>query len=484
MTHTERTDRADHEIESQQAGSSRWLTLTVLCLIQFILIIDITVVQIALPTIDADLSLGRDALTWVISTYTVCFGGLMVLGGRLADARGARRLLLVGLAIFTAASLLCGLSQNAALLLTGRAAQGVGAAVVSPAALSIIVRTFRGAERNRALAVWGTLGAAGIAVGVVLSGALTGGPGWRWVFFINVPIGVLVFAAVPFIVRRDRSRAQQPVDVPGGLIVTLATGLLVYGLIAAGDSGWATPRTLVPIAVALLLYLGFVSIENRVRVPLMRIETLTRRPVVAGTSVIMIATVLTISMFFLSSLYLQQTRSFTPLRTGLLFLPVAIATAAGAHLGAQLIARLGARTVAVLSFVVAAAGAALMMQVAVDGNPYRQLLPGFLLASFGIGPAFVAATSTALGNVPADEAGVASGIVNTFHELGGGVGVAVMSTVAAASISSPSPTAEGYQQAFLLCAVLAAVAAALALMLVPSGAPSNATAGHGHGHGH
>jgi EmrB/QacA subfamily drug resistance transporter len=484
MSHPQQAQEPAGAAEEGTPEPGRWLTLVLLCLAQFILIIDITVVQIALPSIGADLGLGREPLTWVVTTYTLCFGGFMVLGGRLGDAYGARRLLLTGLTVFTAASLACGLSQGAALLIAGRAAQGIGAALVSPAALAIIVTTFRGTERNRALAVWGAIGAAGIAIGVILSGALTAGPGWQWIFFINVPIGILVLVVVPLIVRRDQEQARQHIDLPGALLVTLATALLVYGLIAAGDSGWGAAKTLLPVIAALVLYAVFAAIEGRVTAPLMRLKTLGRRPVIAGTTVIMIATTLTISMFFLSSLYLQQTRAFGSLKTGLTFLPVAITTAAGAYLGAQLIGRFGAKIVATAAFAVAAVGTALMTQVSVTGNAAAELLPGFLIASFGIGPAFVAATGTALASVPSDEAGVASGMVNTFHELGGAVGVAVMSTVAAASISSLNPNSAGYSTAFLVCAILAAVAAVVASVLVPAGKPDAPMHGHGHGHGH
>jgi MFS family permease len=297
MSHPQHTQESAHGATEEVAGSSRWLTLVLLCLAQFILIIDITVVQIALPSIGVDLNLGREALTWIVTTYTLCFGGLMVLGGRLADTYGARRILLIGLTVFTVASLASGLSTGAELLIAGRAAQGIGAALISPAALAIIVTTFHGTERNRALAVWGAMGAAGIAVGVILSGALTAGPGWEWVFFINVPIGMVALIAVALIVRPDQQRARQRVDVPGAFTVTLATALLVYGLIAAGDSGWGAAKTLLPISVAMLLYVAFVLIEGHVTAPLMRLKTLTRRPVVAGTVIIMIATALTISMF-------------------------------------------------------------------------------------------------------------------------------------------------------------------------------------------
>jgi EmrB/QacA subfamily drug resistance transporter len=459
----------------------RWPALVLLCFAQFMLIVDITVVQVALPSIGDDLHLGREALTWVVTTYTLCFGGLMVLGGRLADALGARRTLLAGLVLFTAASLTCGLAPSGGLLITGRAAQGVGAALLSPAALAIITTMFHGTERNRALGVWAGIGGTGAALGVLLSGFLTAGPGWEWVFFVNVPVGVLVLALLPAVIGSDRARAErQRVDVPGGLVVTAATALLIYGLIRAGDSGWASPRTLLTLTAAVLCYAGFIGIERAVRAPLMRPQTLARRPVAAGTFVMLIATGLLLGMFFLSTLYLQQVRGFSALKTGLIFLPAAIALAVGALAGSHLIGRVGGRPIAAVAFGLAAVGVGLMTRLSVDGSVYTEFLPGFLIAAAGIGPAFVTATATTMANVPSGEAGVASGVINTFHELGGAIGVAIVSTVAAGSIAAAAPEVGGFQDALTVCAITAAVAAVLAFAILPGGRPASAAVGHGH----
>ncbi|MEU8363869.1 MFS transporter [Nonomuraea sp. NPDC048882] len=466
------------------ARTGGWTVLVLLCLAQFMLIVDITVVQIALPAIGTDLALGREALTWVVTTYTLCFGGLMVLGGRLADALGARRTLLAGLGLFTAASLLCGLAATGPTLLAGRALQGVGAALLSPAALAVITTTFHGPRRGRALGVWAAIGGTGAALGVLLGGLLTAGPGWTWVFFVNVPIGLLVLAAIPAVVPAAPGRAE-PVDVPGALIVTAATALLIYGLVTAGDAGWGAAGMVLPLAGAGLLYVLFVLVERSVRAPLMRAVTLARRPVISGTFVMLVATGLMLGLFFLSSLYLQRVMGFGPLRTGLLFLPVAIAITIGTQAGGHLIGRLGGRPVAVASFVLTAAGAALMTRISPDADPYVTLLPGFALAALGIGPAFVTATTTTMANIPPGENGVASGVINTFHELGGSIGVAVVSTVAAASLA-PSGAADvgGFVSGLTLCTVVAGVAAVVSLGLVPPGRPPAAFVGHGHGHGH
>ncbi|MEU4575531.1 MFS transporter [Nonomuraea sp. NPDC023979] len=498
----------------------RWSVLALLCLAQFMLIVDITVVQVALPSIGADLALDREALTWVVTTYTLCFGGLMVLGGRLADAFGARRLLVAGLALFTVASLAAGLAPNGPALIAGRALQGVGAALLSPAALSIITTAYHGDRRNRALAVWAAIGGSGAAAGVLLGGLLTAGPGWTWAFYVNVPIGLAVLAILP---SRLPVRAPAPahhaahaahstagthagaahghghgthgghtahgahgggrgrVDVVGGLVVTGATGLLIYGLTRAGEVGWGSAGTLWVLLAAVAGYAAFVVVERKVRAPLMRAETLARRPVLSGMFVMLMATASMLGLFFLSSLYLQHVRGFSPLETGLVFLPVAVAITAGAHVAGRLVGRIGGRPVAVAAFALTAAGAGLMAQVSADGNVFTTLLPGFVVAAFGIGPAFVTATSTTMANVSPAESGVASGVVNTFHELGGSIGVALVSSAAAAALA-PGGDVSGFATALTAVAVAALVAAAVSLLLVPPGRPSGAFVGHGHGH--
>lgn len=457
----------------------RWTALVLLGLAQFMLIVDLTVVQVALPSIGGDLGLGRAALTWVVTAYTLVFGGLMVLGGRLADAFGARRLLLVGLVVFTSASLLCGLATGGTMLITGRSLQGLGAALMSPAALAIITTTFDGRERARALGVWAALGGAGAAVGVLLSGVLTAGPGWEWVFFVNVPVGLAIAVLVPSIVRADPTSERTSIDVLGALLVTGATAALIYGLVNAGDSGWTSMSTVLSGLGAVLGYTAFVLVESRRANPLMRPATMARRPVVSGAVLMLVATGLMLGLFFLTSLYFQHRLGFGPLKTGLLFLPVAVAITLGAQLGAHLISRVGGRVVVVPALLVIAVGTAALTQVEVGDNVYISVLPWLTIAAFGIGPVFVTATTTTLANVPHAEAGVASGVVNTAHELGGSIGVAVLSTVAAASIESPD--LDGFTNGYLVCAIAAVAAAVVGGALVPAGRPA-AVVGHGHGH--
>ena len=461
---------------------SRWLVLGLLAFVQFMLVVDITVVQIALPSVGADLGLGRESLTWVVTTYTLVFGGLMILGGRLADLFGARRTLLIGLVIFTAASAAGGLAGSGTLLIGGRAAQGLGAALLSPAALSIITTTFYDKDRSRALGIWAAIGGAGAAAGVLLGGLLTAGPGWQWVFFVNVPIGLAALVLLPRLVPAQLGAGRRSVDVPGALLVTAATGLLIYGLVNAGDAGWGSASTMGTLLAAAAAYGLFLVVEAKTAVPLMDLRTMSRRPVVSGMFLMLVATGLLLGLFFLTSPLLQEVRGYSALETGLVFLPVALAITAGAQVGAHLLGRVGGRAVAAGSFVVTAIGAALLTQV--GESVWTGVLPGFLLAAFGIGPLFVTATSTTLANVPSAEAGVASGVVTTFHELGGSIGVAVMSTVAAASLAGPVVNGtDGFSAGYAACAIAAAVSGAIALVLVPGG-KAVALAGHGHGHGH
>ncbi|WP_406133515.1 MFS transporter [Streptomyces zaomyceticus] len=486
----------------------RWTALALICAAQFMLVLDVTVVNVALPALAADLDLGRTTLTWVVTAYTLCFGGLMLLGGRLADALGARRVLLAGLALFTAASLACGLAQGADVLLGGRIAQGIGAALLSPAALALVTTVFQGAERPKALGVWAAVGGTGSAVGVLLGGALTAGPGWPWIFFVNVPVGLAVLVTLPRYVPEPTSTPRTvttgtlkpkpkpkpkprtvatgttPVrrkgvgglDIPGALLVTTATGALVYALVQAGDSGWTGAATLLPLLGALALYGAFAAAERKARTPLMDLRMLTRRPVVVGSLLMLVATALLISFFFLGSMQLQRVHGLDALRTGLLFLPVALTTAIGAHLGSRLVTTAGPRVCAAGGLAVAALGCLPLVFLRPDSGPWTTLLPSLATAAFGLGAVFVTATTTALGLIDPHEAGLASGIVNTFHELGGSIGVAIVSTLA---LTATAPTPAGLTNAYTLCALTAAAAAPAALWLIPRGRARSTGGPHG-----
>ncbi|MEV5569852.1 MFS transporter [Spirillospora sp. NPDC052269] len=457
----------------------RWRALVLLSIAQFMLILDVTVVNVALPDIGADLHLGRTALTWAVTAYTLFFGGLMALGGRLADAFGARRVLLTGLALFTVASLATGLAGNAALLLGGRVAQGIGAALLSPAALSTITTGFHGPERNKALGVWASLGGIGFAAGVLFGGALTAGPGWRWVFFVNVPVGLVLLAVLPATLGAARAAAPRDLDLLGAATVTAATGSFIYGMVHAGDAGWPTLGTLLPLAAAVLLYALFALVERRVRNPLMNVRMLGRRPVAVGGFLMLIGSGLLISMFFLGSLYLQHLRGIGALRTGLLFLPAAFATGVGAHLAGRLVGTVGRRPVAVAGLGLVATGTGLLTLLPSTGSVALHFLPGITIAAAGVGPVFVTATTSALAHVTHSEAGLVSGVVNTFHELGAAIGVALASTLAASGIAA-APSVDGFTRAYTAFAVTAGVAAVLSLWLVPPGKPEMTGGPHVH----
>jgi EmrB/QacA subfamily drug resistance transporter len=446
-----------------QPDPRRWRLLGTLAVAQFMLILDVTVVAIALPNIETDLELRRETLTWVVSAYTLMFGGLMLLGGRAADLFGSRRVVLTGLGVFTLASVVTGLANGPEVLLAGRVAQGIGAAMLSPAALSVVTKTFDGDERNKALGIWSAMGGGGSAIGVLLGGLLTAGPGWQWVFYINLPIGVIVFTLLIRMLPDDTPGERQGhLDVPGALLVTAGTGTAIYALINAGDRGWLSAATLGTLAGALVLYGVFAWVQRTVRSPLMNLRIFTRRPIAAGTFMLLVATALMISLFFLGSFYLQHFKQYGALRTGLLFLPVAGAAIIGAQLAGQLIGKTGARPIAVTGFLITAVGVA-VPAIWAGATP---IVIGMTLATVGLGATFVASSTTTFLNIDYREAGLASGILSTFHEFGASLGVAVVSSVAAASLAGTVST--GFTRGFTFATVTAAVAAVVALLVVPS----------------
>jgi EmrB/QacA subfamily drug resistance transporter len=464
----------------ESADPRRWTALAVIAVAQFMLILDLTVVNVALPDLGADLDLSRTAFTWAVSAYVLFFGGLLLLGGRLADAFGARPVMLTGLVIFTLASLASGLAQTQTLLLGGRIGQGVGAALLSPAALSTITSIFHGEERNKALSVWASLGGIGFAAGVLVGGILTAGPGWRWVFFINVPVGIVLLAAIRAVVPLRRSdRAARRIDVLGAVIVTAATGLFIYGMINAGEGGWADLGTLLPIVAAIVLYAVFVVVEGTVPTPLLHPSLLSRQPVAAGAFLMLVASGVLVAGVFLGSQYLQHLRGLSALETGLFFLPAALALMIGAIAAGRLVGTIGTRPVAVVGLALVAIGNGLLIGLSAGGNVYLEALPGVVVFALGGGPLFVCATTSALGRVGQHEAGLVSGVVNTFNQLGAAICVALASTVAAAGLT-PIPSLDGFTDAFTVFTIVAAVAAVVSLRLVPSGTPQLTSAPHAH----
>ncbi|NGN63482.1 MFS transporter [Streptomyces sp. A7024] len=456
--------QSQHQEGPKQAAlnPARWRILGFLGIAQLMLILDVTVVAIALPHMGADLGIGREALTWTVSAYTLTFGGLMLLGGRIVDLIGAKRVVLTGLLLFTAASLVTGLADSAALLLGGRVAQGVGAALLSPAALSLVITLFDGEERNKALGIWSALGGGGAALGVLLGGALTAGPGWPWVFYVNVPIGLVIAAALTKLLPKQLPPTNRPrLDLLGALLVTASSAALIYALIAAGEDGWLTATTGWLVLLSVVGYTLFATWQRKARSPLMDVRLLVRRPVATGAFLILIATALLIAIFFLGTFYFQHSEDYGALRTGLLFLPVALATMLGANLTGRVLGRFGGRPLAVAGLLIAAAGLA---APAFELHP-ATVVAGVALTGAGTGVIFVVASATALGQVAPHESGIASGIVSTFHELGASLGAPVVSSVAAASLVGPTLT--GFTDGFTVAAIAAAVAAVIAGVLTP-----------------
>jgi EmrB/QacA subfamily drug resistance transporter len=455
---------------SPPAERQPWAVLILLSVAQFMVILDITVVNVALPSIGEALDFAPADLQWVVTAYVLFTGGLLLLGGRATDLFGRRRVFLAGLATFTAASLASGLAPSPEALIAARAAQGLGAAMLTPGALSIITATYVGAQRAAALSAWGAIGSAGAAAGVVLGGMLTTWLGWEWVFLINVPVGLATGLLALRIVPRGSAVAagRGQLDLPGALSAVAGLVLLVYAVEGTGEHGWGSPRTLVLLAFSGVLLATFAAVERGVARPLLPPSTWRIRSLVSGVSLMFGATGLLVGAFFLNSLYLQHVLGASALETGLAFLPLMLAIGVGAHVASRLIARIGSRALATTGLGLIAAGA-LLLAVAPDHASYAaDLLPALLILGLGVGFVFPAASVTTMSDVHEEGAGLASGLMTTGHELGAALGVATFSAVATAASTFPS----GYGSGFLVAAVLAAVLAAVTLVAVPAVRPT------------
>jgi EmrB/QacA subfamily drug resistance transporter len=455
--------------------SRRWTILALLGVAQSMLIIDVTVLNVALPSIGDALRLDRAALTWIATAYTLFFGSLLLLGGRMSDMFGRRRIFLTGLGIFTAASLGSGLAPDGTILLLARIAQGIGAALLSPAALSIVTTTFDGPERTRALAVWAALSGAGAAIGVVLGGILTTGIGWQWIFFINVPIGIAVAVGVGRITPATNPTDDDArIDVFGAFAATATMALLLYGLIGAGDNGWASITTLLPIALAAAMGAMFLWLERRATAPLVRLDLLGRGPLRGALPVTLSATALLAGSFFLASMYLQRVLGLSAIETGLAFLPAALGIIVGAQGGAHALGRLGPRTVGAIALFVSAVGARLLADVSIGGDVIGDVVPGLSIMTLGLGAALVTANTSAFVGVTDEAAGMTSGAVSTTHELGFALGVSVISTAAGASLAGVAQSIGGFGTGFTVAALVAVIGAGLAFHLLPRERPDMA----------
>jgi EmrB/QacA subfamily drug resistance transporter len=441
-------------------------------------ILDAAIVLVALPSIKTELGFSEQGLQWVLSAYAITFAGLLLLGGRAADLLGRRRMFVVGLLFFTTASLLCGLAWSPAALISARVAQGVGAAVMTPTALSIISTTFpEGAERNKALGIWSTMGAIGATAAWLIGGPLVDGPGWQWIFFINIPLGLAALALSPVLLRESRAElTRRSYDPAGALTITGALVLLVYGVVEAPDVGWGDARTILSFAGSAILLTAFGLIESRHSAPLVPLRLLRSRTLVGGNLVMLFFGAVGFGVPFILTLYAQQVLGYSAVKFGLGTAVFTVVAAVGSIVSQAVVLKVGFRTVAATGMALLAGGALVFTQVSVGGSYVGDMLVGLIVYGAGIGPAFVTATVAALAGVEEHESGLASGLSNTAFQIGAALGVAIVTTVAVTRSEDYLATndgatrlvalTEGFQSAFFANAVLAGLGAVLALLLL------------------
>ena len=446
--------------------------------------LDISVVNTALPTIGRSLRLGSGDLQWLVTAYLLLSGGGLLLGGRIADLLPRRRVFLAGVTVFTGASLVSGFASNATELIAARGAQGLGAALMTPAALSLIMTTYSGAQRTRGLALWGAVGSLGVAAGVLFGGALTTWAGWQLVFWVNVPIGVIALAAGLKVLPKDvTSRADLArFDLPGALTVIAGLGALMYGLASTSAHGWLSARALVAIAGSAVLLTAFGRIERRAIRPLVPPHTWKVPTLVAGTTVMLGATALLVGTVFLASIFFQTVLGYSALRAGIAFLPLALAITVGTHLASRLLTRTSPRNIAAGGLTLVTVGAALLSRAGREAHFATDLLPGLVVLGAGVGLVFVAVAVTAMAGIPAQHAGMASGFLMTGHEIGAALGVAVLSAVAstAGNLTAPAGVVDGCSAAFAAAAVMAAGVGVVAYLRMPAARMDGAAARHLH----
>jgi EmrB/QacA subfamily drug resistance transporter len=453
-----------------QSPRNKWIVLAVVGAAFFMTILDVAIVNVAIPSIQRDLDIAEATVQWVITAYAITFGGFLLLGGRMADLLGRRRIFVLGLTIFTLASLVCGLANSAGVLIGARAVQGVGAAIISPAALSIVTTTFEeGAERNKALGIWGALGGSGAAVGVLLGGILTKYLGWEWIFFVNVPVGVLVFALTPRIVPESRADlGHRRFDAAGAVTVTGGLALLVYAISKAPDVGWATGRTIGLLIASVAILAVFVVIELRSRAPLVPFGVFRIRTLTGANIVGFLMGAALYANFFVLTLYVQQILGWSALKTGLTFLATAATTVIWAGVAQALVTKIGPRIVMTTGLAVLALAMLGYTRLPVDGHYWPDLLPIYLVVAFAIAFAFVPVTIAGFIGVPANQAGLASGLLNMTQQIGGAIGVAVTSTIFVSQAKkgnfTPEAYTSGYHWAFAALVAIAAVGAVVAFV--------------------
>ncbi len=439
----------------------RWSALALIVTAQFMVILDVAIVNVALPSIKSDLGFSQTGLQWVITAYAILFGGTLLLGGRLADLLGRRRLFIAGLALFAVSSLLCGIAWSSGSLIAFRAVQGLGGALLAPAALSLLMTTFaEGRDRNRALGIYGAASGSGAAAGVLLGGVITSYLGWSWIFFVNVPVGVAAIALAPVLLRE--SRADLPhrhFDLAGATSITGGLMLLVYALTRATTAGWSSPVTIGLLAGASALVAAFVAIESRSRSPLLPLRIFRLRALSAANGAMAIVGAVAFSEFFVLTLYLQDVLHYSAVRTGVAFVAFALTVVITSNIAQAVVGRAGARATLIAGLTLATASVALLTRLPVTGHYFWDLFPAFVLGGAGMGFSFVPVTIASLTGVERSDAGVASGLVNTSRQIGGAIGLAAVSTIAASAASvyahahalatsSAPATVDGFQVSF------------------------------------
>ena len=468
-TVTPETAHGLHHRHHQDSGEKSGVLMLVLLVAQLIVILDITAVNIALPSLASDLHLSGSDISWTITSYSLVFGSLLLFGGRAADLLGRRRMFLTGLAVFTVFSFASAMAGTAEALFAARAGQGVGAALLSPAALAIIMSSFQGKQRAKALAAWAAVGGAGAAIGVLVGGVLTELADWRMIFYVNLPVAAALAIAVLRVVPAETRKPQwSGLDLRGALLATTSLGAIVFAITQADGAGWTSARTHVFGLGGLLGLAAFAALELRTDAPLLRIERLADRAVGGGLFLMLAAAGSIFGLFLLISLYLQNVLGMGPLSTGLAFVPLALAAGAGAHGAGHIVSKHGVRGPLAGAFLVSALGMGLLARVGESGSYLRDVLPGMLIAGVGLGMASVSVSIAILTGAREEESGMISGLNSTGHEIGGTLGIAIFATIAAGSGAMAGPEgASGIAHAFIAAALLAGVASVVALVVLP-----------------
>jgi EmrB/QacA subfamily drug resistance transporter len=459
------------QLRTETRDTNRWLVLVIACLAQFMVVLDATIVNVALPSIQRGLHFSSSSLPWVINAYTLVFGGFLLLGGRAGDLLGRKRLFIAGVALFSLASLLNGLAQSSTMLIIGRGLQGLGGALLSPAALSIITTTFTDqTERTRALGVWSAIAAGGGAVGLLLGGVLTDLASWEWIFFVNVPVGLATLLLTLRYIPESRAQLQhRTFDLAGATSVTAGLVIIVFAIVKAQSFGWGSAKTIGLLAGGVALLALFALIESRSKQPLMRLSIFKVRTLATADGVLLLVASGLFGMFFFASLYVQNILGYSPLKAGLAFLPITAGIVIGAGIAQQLIRRIGVRNLALVGVVIASAGLAWLIRLPVHGSYVTDLLVGLLPMSVGMGFVFVPITLLGTGGVKDDDAGLASGLFNTAQQIGGSLGLAILSTLAASKTTNllhsghdqAAASVSGYHVAFLAAAIMLAAGAVI-----------------------